>query len=193
MGLDVVPACLVTGLHATTAWYYEDVHVPPPLHPRSPLLSTSDTDCTEKHEESLHAGLACVLPLRDACVCTLPLLSPLPPSLPQQIVSTLEPRAEPAHIVWKGAALMAALDGGRENWLLRHQWVEGGMTQQPPAARAEAAAAAAKAALGGSTLAAGTAGVGGGGAAVLGPSNVSAAAGRHTKLFYYCRGEQGLL
>lgn len=84
-----------------------------------------------------------------------------------QVVSTLEPRAEPAHVTWKGAALLAALDSGRENWLPRHQWVDGGMSVPAP----KTAAAAVPAGVG---------------------SNCTAAAGRHTKLFYYCRAEQGL-
>jgi hypothetical protein len=116
-----------------------------------------------------------------------------------QVVSTLEPRAEPAHVTWKGAALLAALDSGRENWLPRHQWVDGGMVLPAPAAKGpskgsagaaampkKAAGAAAAAALGGGAA-------GSGGAAAGSGSNSVAAAGRHTKLFYYCRAEQGML
>eukprot|EP00775_Hariotina_reticulata_P009147 gene9147-9315_t len=40
----------------------------------------------------------------------------------QQVVSVLEPRAHPAHIVWFGGALLAALDSGRENWTSRQQF-----------------------------------------------------------------------
>jgi len=123
-----------------------------------------------------------------------------------QVVSCLEPRAEPAHVAWKGAALLAALDAGRENWLPRHQWVDGGMVlPAPPAAKGATGAAAAAAAAAASKKAAGAgaaaaaagagsagAGAGSGGATGSG-SNSTAAAGRHTKLFYYCRAEQGML
>jgi hypothetical protein len=74
-------------------------------------------------------------------------------------------------VTWKGAALLAALDSGRENWLPRHQWVDGGMTEPSAPKTAGAAAAAVPAGVG---------------------SNCTAAAGRHTKLFYYCRAEQGV-
>lgn len=106
-----------------------------------------------------------------------------------QIVSTLEPRAEPAHVTWKGAALLAALDSGRENWLPRHQWVDGGMVLPAPGAAGGAAQKGA-----GLTAAAASGGAGGsGGAAAGAAASSTAAAGRHTKLFYYCKAEQGML
>jgi hypothetical protein len=116
-----------------------------------------------------------------------------------QVVSTLEPRAEPAHVTWKGAALLAALDSGRENWLPRHQWLDGGMVLPAPAAKgpskgaAAAAAAVPKKASGAAAAAALGGAAGSGGAAAGTGSNSVAAAGRHTKLFYYCRAEQGML
>lgn len=119
-----------------------------------------------------------------------------------QVVSTLEPRAEPAHVTWKGAALLAALDSGRENWLPRHQWVDGGMVLPAPAAAKKPSAAAAagsgpggkKAAAAATAAAASGGGVAGSGGAAAGAgSNAAGAASRHTKLFYYCRAEQGLL
>jgi hypothetical protein len=119
------------------------------------------------------------------------------PALRMQVVSTLEPRAEPAHVTWKGAALLAALDSGRENWLPRHQWVDGGMVLPAPVAKTPAAAAAAGSGPGGKKAAAAAASgvgvAGSGGAAAGAGSNTTSAAGRHTKLFYYCRAEQGLL
>lgn len=101
-------------------------------------------------------------------------------------------------MTYKGAALLAALDAGRENWLPRHQWVDGGLVlpgpqavagKQQPATAAAAAGAAGK-------KGAGTASGGGAGGGASGTgtgSNCTAAAGRHTKLFYYCRAEQGVL
>lgn len=133
------------------------------------------------------------------CVCVFVCLLPAPPlSLcSKQVVSSLEPRAEPAHVAWKGAALLAALDAGRENWLPRQQWVDGGMVLPAPVSAGAAGAGGGAAAAGGAAAkkassAAEAAGGSGGSAASTG-SNSVAAAGRHTKLFYYCRAEQGML
>lgn len=98
-----------------------------------------------------------------------------------QVVNVLEQRAHPTHIAWKGAALLAALDAGRENWLPRHQWVQGGMVLRPPVA-----AKAGKQAKTGQN-GAGTP------AAAASNSLSTAAAGRHAKLCYYIKAEQGQL
>eukprot|EP00879_Flechtneria_rotunda_P025865 GHRR01027519.1.p1 GENE.GHRR01027519.1~~GHRR01027519.1.p1 ORF type:complete len:299 (+),score=85.06 GHRR01027519.1:229-1125(+) len=84
-----------------------------------------------------------------------------------QLVSVLEPKAYPAHIAWKGGALLAALDSGRENWLPKEQWVQGGMA-----------------------FPSGNPGKPGAGH-IAGGSLANAAAGRHAKLCYYLKAEQG--
>jgi hypothetical protein len=115
--------------------------------------------------------------------CPLPAGSPAEAQLLlmhlSQVVNVLEHRAHPSHIAWKGGALLAALDATRDNWMPRHQWVAGGMLLPPPVTQAAAAQAG------------GPAGM----QQQLGPGAgttlSTAAAGRHAKLFYYCKAESG--
>ena len=124
-------------------------------------------------------------------------------------MSALEPRQLPQDTIWKGGVLLGVLDASRDNWVMRHQWVEGGAT-----AAAEAAAAAIAAGDGAPAAAAGGAGEGarggtpapanrtGGGASSQksGPSGggvqpsirEGAIGTRHAKLFYYVKAQQGL-
>lgn len=101
-----------------------------------------------------------------------------------QVVNVLEHRGHPSHIAWKGGALLAALDAGRENWLPRHQWVQGGMVLHAP--DAVKTLKHPKQGLAGAAAA--------GAPGVAGASGLSAAAaGRHAKLCYYIKAEQGQL
>jgi hypothetical protein len=59
------------------------------------------------------------------------------------MVNVLEPKCDPRHTAWRGAALLAALDSlanGRAPWLQRSQWEAGGAGGGPVAGRAGAAA-----------------------------------------------------
>lgn len=98
-----------------------------------------------------------------------------------QVVNVLEQRAHPTHIAWKGGALLAALDAGRENWLPRHQWVQGGMVLRAPTNPKLAKQV--------------KAGPNSAGTPVSAAANSlsTAAAGRHAKLCYYIKAEQGQL
>jgi hypothetical protein len=77
------------------------------------------------------------------------------------MVNVLEPKCDPRHTAWRGAALLAALDStasGRDLWLQRRQWAVG-----------EA----------------------GGGEAGAPPGRAASAANRHARLFGSLRSQQG--
>lgn len=58
------------------------------------------------------------------------------------MVNVLEPKGDPRHTAWRGAALLACLDStssGRDTWLQRRQWAPHGGGGEAPGRAAAAA------------------------------------------------------